>query len=150
MSRGLLPRVISCHNQAPLCQTNHLAVKATIKVRVKLAHALKSPEPQLIKRRDHLILRPFTPSFDVIEFSSFIANVRRGIQLQSQEDVDKVPTYTCEMLQRTMQYGALRLPIREKPSSEWWSANAFLLEPLRLHRNALLRKWGSRGRLDRH
>ena len=37
IQRSMLNRIIHCRSQAPLCQSDHLSVKATIRVQIKLA-----------------------------------------------------------------------------------------------------------------
>jgi hypothetical protein len=147
VSKGLLPRVNNCRSQAPMCHSDHLAVKATFRVQAKLAQKPKPTLTEEIKARDYMVLRPFCPSFDAAEFTKFLENVRKSTRSQ-QKEADDTRLPACEMLQCAVQEAAQQLPIRAKPSAGWHEARLSTLEPLRLHRNALTRKWIKSGKRD--
>jgi hypothetical protein len=114
---------------------------------VKLAQNPKPTLAEEIKARDYTVLRPFQPSFDVAEFTKFISNVRKSVCSQ-QKKADDTRLPTCEMLQCAVQEAAQQLPLRAKPFAGWHEAHSRTLEPLRLHRNALMREWMKSGNRD--
>ena len=64
VSKKMLPRVNNCYIQAPLCDSDHCAVKLTFRVQVKLSKTPKPSQSDAAKLTDYRVLRPFTPSFD--------------------------------------------------------------------------------------
>ena len=76
-----------------------MAVKVTMRVRVKLAQAPKPSQPDRIKARNHNAIRPFTPSFDPAIFTQYQGCVRQRRRLPKSGDD---PPPKCEVLQLAM------------------------------------------------
>jgi hypothetical protein len=111
----------------------------------KLAKTPKPSQSDEAKLTDCRVFRPFTPSFDPALTSTCLSGVRRFCrELELVDPAVRLPK--CEPLQLATQKAAEKLPKRKKASAGWCMARARTLDPLRLHRSALLKKWNQRGR----
>ena len=143
VKRDLLPRVASCRNTSPSCHSDHLAVRAQFRVRVRLRERVKSFVEHM-KETDYNMLRAHVPSHDPFYEAQFLREVRD--QLRKHADFFG-PGKTCEQLSSAMQWGSFQsLPKRQRPSPGWCEAWKHVLGPLIAHRNVLMKNWMKQGK----
>ena len=64
VQNGRRHRVLQCKYSSPLCATDHLAVKLSVRVQVHLEKSPAATDAEKMAQLDHSVIRPFQPNFD--------------------------------------------------------------------------------------
>ena len=81
--------------QSPLVNSDHAAVKLSLRIKIKLSRKGRRTEKQMMQRLDFSRIRPHHPKFDPRAHFDFIAAVEANV-LKDEED------HTCERLQTAL------------------------------------------------
>ena len=130
-----MQRFLNCKNQFQLCHTDHLAVKITIRVQVKLEKRPTPTDAEEMAKLDHSAIRPHTPRFDPSIARAWITAVETHV-------LENVDGLTHDRLQAAMIFACISIiPKRKKRSKHWYVPFSNILDPHVRWRNTCLGNW---------
>ena len=123
VQNGRRHRVLQCKHSSPLCATDHLAVKLSVRVQDHLEKSPAATDAEKMVQLDHSVIRPFQPDFDPSTSMKWL----QAVETHVLENVDGTHH---DRLQAAMIHACLSiLPKKQRKHKHWYKPRAHVLNP---------------------